>query len=438
VRASTGGISAVTTVLAMRLFPASVAGVLVATACLIAAPAGAGEPPPVGEEEFSAAADSTVINSDGYWLITDDGEVFNLGGVVSFGQARTAPGDTVDLEPIPSASGYWVLARSGEVKPFGAAPALGNVSLATLVGGEQVASISSTPTGLGYWVFTNRGRAITFGDARSFGDLLSIPLNGPIVDSIPTPTGLGYYMVGSDGGIFAFGDARFAGSMGGQPLNSPVVGITPDPDGTGYWLVGGDGGVFAFQAGFRGSMGGRALNRPVVGMVPYGNGYLLVGEDGGVFSFSDLPFQGSLGGNPPGRPVRAIAVEPGTRVGTGDVRVTITWTNRNDIDLYVTDPSLERIWYADRQSPSGGFLDVDANANCGTTTDRPVENVFWPTGGSPSGSYRIEIDYYRQCTGQPLSTPVRVQIVSAGVTLFDSTITLTAQEQTIDVFSFTR
>jgi uncharacterized protein YfaP (DUF2135 family) len=172
--------------------------------------------------------------------------------------------------------------------------------------------------------------------------------------------------------------------------------------------------------------------------VPYGNAYLLVGADGGVFNFSDLPFAGSLGANPPSRPVRAIAAEPGTRVGTGDVRVTITWQNRNDIDLYVTDPTNTRIDYINERSPSGGFLDVDANAACRNLQDRPVENVFWPSGGAPNGSYKVQVNFYEQCSGQPLSTPVRVQVVSGGRTLYDQTVTLTAEEQTIDVFTFTR
>jgi hypothetical protein len=81
----------------------------------------------------------------------------------------------------------------------------------------------------------------------------------------------------------------------------------PDTDGRGYWLVASDGGVFAFDAPFRGSMGGARLNKPITGMVPYGNGYLMVAEDGGVFTFSDKTFSGSLGGNPPTRPIVAVA-----------------------------------------------------------------------------------------------------------------------------------
>ena len=78
----------------------------------------------------------------------------------------------------------------------------------------------------------------------------------------------------------------------------------PDPDGAGYWLVASDGGIFAFDAGFRGSMGGTPLNKPVVGMVAFGDGYLMVANDGGIFNFSDQPFLGSLGANPPASPDR--------------------------------------------------------------------------------------------------------------------------------------
>jgi hypothetical protein len=114
-------------------------------------------------------------------------------------------------------------------------------------------------------------------------------------------------MVASDGGIFAFGDARFYGSMGNRKLNAPVQSLVPDGDGVGYWLVASDGGIFAFDAPFRGSMGNQKLNKPVTGMVRFGDGYLMVGEDGGIFNFSNLAFAGSLGANPPSRPVVSVA-----------------------------------------------------------------------------------------------------------------------------------
>jgi hypothetical protein len=42
-------------------------------------------------------------------------------------------------------------------------------------------------------------------------------------------------------------------------------------------------------------------------MVRYGNGYLMVGADGGIFNFSDKPFSGSLGADPPSKPIVAVS-----------------------------------------------------------------------------------------------------------------------------------
>jgi hypothetical protein len=42
-------------------------------------------------------------------------------------------------------------------------------------------------------------------------------------------------------------------------------------------------------------------------MVRFGSGYLMVAADGGVFNFSERPFSGSLGDNPPEKPVVAVA-----------------------------------------------------------------------------------------------------------------------------------
>ena len=250
----------------------------------------------------------------GYWMLGADGKVFPFGQAAGHGDAvaplaASGPArvDAADVESTPSGNGYWLVDSRGTVYPYGDARQHGGVDAGRLAPGETVTSLSATPSGNGYWIFTSKGRAVTFGDAMFFGDVSRVTLNGPVLDSVPTPSGKGYYMVAADGGIFTFGDAQFAGSMGGTKLNAPVQSLVPDTDGKGYWLVASDGGVFAMEAPFRGSMGGVRLNRPMTGMVPYGNGYLMVAEDGGIFNFSDKTFSGSLGGNPPARPIVAVA-----------------------------------------------------------------------------------------------------------------------------------
>ena len=244
----------------------------------------------------------------GYWMLGEDGMVYPFGDAKDFGNTSLRAGEAADLEPTPSGNGYWVVNKSGQVSAMGDAVHYGDAPAGLMVAGETVNALSATPTGQGYWLFTSKGRVINLGDAAHLGDVADVKLNGPVLDSIPTPSGDGYYMVASDGGIFSFGDAKFLGSMGDKKLNAPVQSLVPDGDGVGYWLVASDGGIFAFDAPFQGSMGATKLNRPVVGMVRYGNGYLMVGADGGIFNFSDRDFKGSLGANPPQRPVTAVAV----------------------------------------------------------------------------------------------------------------------------------
>jgi myo-inositol-hexaphosphate 3-phosphohydrolase len=251
-----------------------------------------------------------TANRSGYWMVGSDGRVYNFGDAKAYGDVSLAPGaQAVDLEPTPSGNGYWIVDDMGHIFARGDARTFGgDVDRSMLSSTEVITSISATKTGNGYWVFTNLGRAIPFGDAVFYGDMSKTKLNGPVLDSIPTASGKGYYMVGSDGGIFSFGDAVFMGSMGGKPLNKPVQSLVPDGDGSGYWLVASDGGIFAFDAPFKGSMGAIKLNKPVTGMVRYGDGYLMVGEDGGIFSFSSKKFAGSLGDNPPAKPITSVAV----------------------------------------------------------------------------------------------------------------------------------
>ena len=277
-------------------------------------PPGGGAPlPPGGPGGVRPpdALDPAAMGPSGYWMVDERGTVSSFGQAAHHGDIGTAAAGqrvvAVDVEPTPTRLGYWVVDNDGRVFGFGDAGYLGGVAGGALAKGEKVTSMSTTRTGAGYWLFTTRGRALPFGDARFHGDMGKVALNGPVLDSIPTPSGNGYYMVAADGGIFTFGDARFAGSMGGKKLNAPVQSLVPDPDRGGYWLVASDGGVFAFDAPFRGSMGAVRLNKPVTGMVPYGNGYLMVGEDGGIFNFSNRSFLGSLGANPPARPIVSVA-----------------------------------------------------------------------------------------------------------------------------------
>jgi hypothetical protein len=77
-------------------------------------------------------------------------------------------------------------------------------------------------------------------------------------------------------------------------------------------------------------------------------------------------------------------------LGGGDMQITLTWTSSADIDLHVTEPDGNEIYYGNRgPSANGGSLDVDSNVGC--SPNGSVENVFW-SSPPPSGEYTIEVN----------------------------------------------
>jgi hypothetical protein len=124
---------------------------------------------------------------------------------------------------------------------------------------------------------------------------------------------------------------------------------------------------------------------------------------------------------------------PITSVGTGDVQVTLTWQADVDLDLYVTDPNGDTVYYGNDRVPSGGELDRD-NMCVGFEWGRP-ENVYWPVAGAPSGTYVVKVDYYGSCgDGSPSVAWTVRTIVGGRAQTFTGTI---GASEEVEVTTFT-
>ncbi len=106
--------------------------------------------------------------------------------------------------------------------------------------------------------------------------------------------------------------------------------------------------------------------------------------------------------------IRARVTGAGGQYDNVDIRASLIWNNRNDLDLHVIPPSKEEIYYGHRQSQCGGWLDVDMNV--GGETEKPVENVRWAKGKAPPGRYQVIVQNFAYKAGLTGPTPFRVEI----------------------------
>jgi hypothetical protein len=109
-------------------------------------------------------------------------------------------------------------------------------------------------------------------------------------------------------------------------------------------------------------------------------------------------------------------------VGTGDVQVSVAWDAESDVDLHVVEPGGADIFYGNDVSPNGGTLDLDSNAGCFIDAKKN-ENVTWPGGSPPRGSYVVRLDYWDSCNVTSTKYVVTVRVSGQPLRTFSGTFT---------------
>ena len=90
--------------------------------------------------------------------------------------------------------------------------------------------------------------------------------------------------------------------------------------------------------------------------------------------------------------IRRRLEEAGGRFADVDIRASLIWENRNDLDLHCITPDGDHIYYGRKKDRCGGELDVDRNVQ--GETPKPVENIRWARGDAPKGHYRFFVENY--------------------------------------------
>jgi uncharacterized protein YfaP (DUF2135 family) len=167
---------------------------------------------------------------------------------------------------------------------------------------------------------------------------------------------------------------------------------------------------------------------------------LLGGSTGAVSRSMVLQYALGDGGNLGAYAAQSVRF---LRVGTGDIQISVAWSDTSDVDLHVIDPNGEEISFSHRTSASGGTLDLDGNAACARNTVQGVntfvsnENVVWATGSAPAGEYRVILDYWSPCGNASTDYVVTVQRTGSNPQIFTGTfVGSAAPSDTVTTFTY--
>lgn len=106
--------------------------------------------------------------------------------------------------------------------------------------------------------------------------------------------------------------------------------------------------------------------------------------------------------------IRDRVLSAGGKYEDNDIRISLIWNNRDDLDLHVITPRRQEIAYYNKKSTCGGWLDVDMNVS--GETDTPVENVRWSKNVALRGQYEVVIHNFRNRCSTTVPFKLEVQV----------------------------
>lgn len=98
----------------------------------------------------------------------------------------------------------------------------------------------------------------------------------------------------------------------------------------------------------------------------------------------------------------------------GDIRFSLSWDNRDDLDLSFEDSYYRKIYFGNKTA-LGGRLDVDANFS--EIVENPVENIYWRNiDRLKDGEYVVSVNNYMKRSEEKQGFKIQMEVLGDIVT----------------------
>jgi len=127
-----------------------------------------------------------------------------------------------------------------------------------------------------------------------------------------------------------------------------------------------------------------------------------------------------------------------TASSSAELQVSLNWIDGIDYDLHLVTPSGDRIYYAQKNGPNGGELDLDSNPGCNLDWVNN-ENITWGSTTPAPGEYVVELDVFSACS-EPGPFPYLITVTVGGeATVFEGEMALVdgSEPPALEVSRFT-